>query len=155
MKTIADVIAEQTFFQGLDQDSLDFVAGCGRNVHYADGDRILTQGEPAQTFYLLRSGSVALSFYVPGRGATIIDTLGSGDVLGWSWLFEPYRWQFDAEAREDVAAVAFDGVCLRNKCDSDARLGYVLVQRFAKVMLTRLQSVRMRMLDIYGSSAPR
>ena len=152
MKTIADVIAEQTFFQGLDQDSLDFVAGCGRNVHYAAGDRILTQGEPAQTFYLLRSGSVALSFYVPGRGGVIIDTINGGDVLGWSWLFEPYQWQFDAEAREDVAALAFDGVCLRNKCDADAQLGYVLVQRFAKVMLTRLQSVRMRMLDIYGPS---
>jgi CRP/FNR family cyclic AMP-dependent transcriptional regulator len=154
MKTIAELIAEQTFFQGLDQASLDFVAGCGRNVHYADGDRILTQGEPAQTFYLLRSGSVALSFYVPGRGGVIIDTINGGDVLGWSWLFEPYQWQFDAEAREDVAAVAFDGVCLRNKCDADAQLGYLLVQRFAKVMLARLQSVRMRMLDIYGPSAP-
>ena len=128
------------------------MAGCGRNVHYAAGDRILTQGEPAHTFYLLRSGSVALSFYVPGRGGVIIDTLDGGDVLGWSWLFEPYQWQFDAEARDDVAAVAFDGICLRTKCDADAQLGYVLVQRFAKFMLTRLQSVRMRMLDIYGPS---
>ena len=85
MKTIADVIAEQTFFQGLDQDSLDFVAGCGRNVHYAAGDRILTQGEPAQTFYLLRSGSVALSFYVPGRGEPL--KLES-DGRGWELLPE-------------------------------------------------------------------
>jgi CRP/FNR family cyclic AMP-dependent transcriptional regulator len=154
MKTIAQLIAEQTFFHELDQDSLDFVAGCGRNVHYAAGDRILTQGEPAHTFYVLRSGSVALSFYVPGRGAVIVDTLGGGDVLGWSWLFAPYQWQFDAEARDDVAAVAFDGICLRTKCDSDAQLGYLLVQRFAKVMLARLQSVRMRMLDIYGTGAP-
>jgi CRP-like cAMP-binding protein len=150
MKTIAELLAEQPFFQGLDQGSLDFVAGCGRNVHYSAGDHILTQGEPAHTFYLLRSGSVALSFYVPQRGGVIIDTIDGGDVLGWSWLFEPYKWQFDAEARDDVAAVAFDGVCLRNKCDSDAQLGYLLVQRFAKVMLARLQSVRMRMLDIYG-----
>jgi CRP-like cAMP-binding protein len=154
MKTIAELLAEQTFFQGLDQDRLNFVAGCGRNVHFADGDRILTQGEPADTFYVLRSGSVALSFYVPGRGGVIIDTINGGDVLGWSWLFEPYRWQFDAEAREDVAAVAFDGICLRTKCDDDAQLGYLLVQRFAKVMLARLQSVRMRMLDIYGPSTP-
>jgi CRP-like cAMP-binding protein len=154
MNTIAELIAEESFFQGLDQDSLDFLAGCARNVHYAAGDRILTQGEPAHTFYVLRSGSVALSFYVPGRGGVIIDTLGDGDVLGWSWLFEPYTWQFDAEAREDVAAVAFDGVCLRTKCDADAHLGYLLVQRFAKVMLSRLQSVRMRMLDIYGPVTP-
>jgi CRP-like cAMP-binding protein len=155
MKTIADLIAEESFFQGLDQSSLDFVAGCGRNVHFASGDRILTEGDPANTFYVLRGGRVALSFFVPERGSVVVDTLGGGDVLGWSWLFEPHRWQFDAEAEEDVSAVAFDGACLRTKCESDPRLGYVLAQRFARVMLERLQSVRMRMLDVYGAGAPR
>ena len=155
MKTIADLLAEHKFFGELDPQSLEFVAGCGKNVHFAPGERILTEGEAANTFYVIRSGSVALSFPVPGRGATVIDTLGEGDVLGWSWLFPPYRWQFDAEAREEVAAVAFDGVCLRTKCESDARLGYLLTQRFARVILGRLQSVRMRMIDVYGAGAPR
>jgi CRP-like cAMP-binding protein len=154
MKTIADLISEHKFFSDLDEHSLEFVAGCGSNVHFAPGERILTEGEAANTFYLLRSGSVALSFFVPGRGAVVIDTLAEGDVLGWSWLFPPYRWQFDGEAREDVAAVAFDGTCLRTKCDSDARLGYILTQRFARVILGRLQSVRMRMLDVYGPGTP-
>jgi CRP-like cAMP-binding protein len=153
MKTIADLIAEEELFQGLDKEALEFVAGCGSNVHFAPEDRILTEGESANTFYLLRSGSVALSFYVPGRGEVIIDTLGAGDVLGWSWLFAPYRWQFDAEARDDVAAVAFDGACLRTKCDSDNHLGYLLTQRFAKVILGRLQAVRLRVLDVYGAGA--
>jgi CRP-like cAMP-binding protein len=153
MKTIADLIAEESLFQGLDKATLEFVAGCGRNVHFAPEERILTEGEPANTFYLLRSGTVALSFFVPERGNVIIDTLSDGDVLGWSWLFEPYRWQFDAEAREDVAAVGFDGACLRDKCETDNHLGYVLTQRFAKVILGRLQSVRLRMLDVYGAGA--
>ncbi|MGD0833480.1 MAG: cyclic nucleotide-binding domain-containing protein [Candidatus Dormibacteria bacterium] len=151
MNTIADLIAKEEFFAGLDQSTLEFVAGCGRNVRFAAGDRILTEGEPADTFYLLRSGSVAITFYVPGQGGVIVDTIGAQDVLGWSWLFDPYRWQFDAEAREDVSAVAFDGVCLRTKCDGDPQLGYSLILRFARVMLKRLQSVRMRVLDIYGS----
>ena len=155
MKTIADLLAEHRFFQGLDQESLEFVAGCGENVHFAQGERILTEGEPANSFYLVRSGRVALGFFVPDRGTVVVDTLDEGEVLGWSWLFEPYRWQFDAEASEDVSAVAFDGVCLRTKCDSDPRLGYQLVQRFAQVMLERLQSVRMRMLDVYGAGSPR
>jgi CRP-like cAMP-binding protein len=151
MKTIADLIAEEGIFKGLDRAQLDFVAGCGSNVHFAPEAQILTEGEPANTFYLVRSGSVALSFFVPGRGQVVIDTLSEGDVLGWSWLFAPYRWQFDAVAREDVAAVAFDGACLRTKCDSDAQLGYALTQRFAKVILGRLQSVRLRVLDVYGA----
>ena len=155
MKTIADLITELTFFQGLDQKDLDFVAGCGQNVHFAEGDQILTEGGAANTYYVLRSGRVALSFFVPGRGNVIVDTLSDGDVLGWSWLFEPYRWSFDALANEDVAAVAFDGSCLRTKCDSDPQLGYQLVQRFARVMLERLQSVRMRLIDVYGPGTPR
>ncbi len=153
MKTIAELIAEQRFFRGLDRDGLDLIAGCGRNVHFAPGERILTAGEPADAFYLLRSGRAALGFYVPERGTVVVDTLGQGDVLGWSWLFEPYRWQFDADALEPVSGVAFDARCLRDKCEADPRLGYLLTQGFARVMLGRLQSVRLRLLDVYGTGS--
>ena len=84
-----------------------------------------------------------------------MDTLHGGDVLGWSWLFEPYRWHFDADAVEPVSTVAFDASCLRTKCDTDPRLGYQLAQRFARVMLERLQAARLRLLDVYGPASAR
>ncbi len=82
----------------------------------------------------------------------MIETLGPGDVVGWSWLFPPYRWQFDAVALERVAAVALDGACLRAKCDDDTRLGFELTRRFAGVLIDRLQATRLRLLDLYGDA---
>ncbi|MGP8161129.1 MAG: cyclic nucleotide-binding domain-containing protein [Candidatus Dormibacteria bacterium] len=151
MNTIADLIAEHSFFSGLERADLEFVAGCGRNVRFTTGERILSEGDPANAFYVLRTGRVALGFLEPGSGNVIVDTLDGGEVLGWSWLFEPYVWHFDADAVEPVSAVAFDAVCLRTKCESDPRLGYRLTQEFARVMLDRLQSARLRMLDMYGA----
>ncbi len=95
---------------------------------------------------------MALSTHLPARGDILIETIDAGEVLGWSWLFEPYRWHFDAVASDDVGAVAFDGECLRKKCEEDHELGHSLILRFAQVMIDRLQHTRMRMLDVYGSS---
>ena len=92
---------------------------------------LFREGAPAERFYLIREGAVALEVDAPGRGPLVIETLHEGDVAGWSWLFEPYRWQFDARATVPIATVAFDGACLRGKCEADHELGYQLMRRFA------------------------
>ncbi len=81
----------------------------------------------------------------------MIETLQRGEVVGWSWLFEPYRWQFDARAtRADARVVGFDGACLRGKCEADHELGYQLMRRFAASLIERLQATRLQLLDVYG-----
>jgi CRP/FNR family cyclic AMP-dependent transcriptional regulator len=155
MKTIEDLIAEHDFFRGFDAGAVSFIAGCGRNVHFQAGTRLMSEGESANVFYVLRTGRVALGYFDPDRGDLVIETLHGGDVIGWSWLFAPYRWHFDVEALEDVSAVAFDGPCLRGKCESDPRLGYELTRRFSRVMLDRLQATRLRLLDVYGPVSAR
>ena len=64
----------------------------------------------------------------------------------------PYRWTFDARATEETSLIAFDGACLRGKCESDPALGYDLLQRVVQVMSSRLHSARVRLLDLYGVS---
>ena len=86
----------------------------------------------------------------PQRGAIAIDTVGEGDVLGWSWLIPPYHWHFDARAVEPTRAIALDGRCLRGKCDADHELGYELMKRFAQVIEQRLEATRWQLLDVYG-----
>jgi len=150
MQNIPELLEEIDVFRGLGDEHLDLIAGCALNRVFADGDALLTENEQANTFFALRHGTVALETYVPERGAVIIETLQAGDVLGWSWLFPPHRTMFDARARGVVRALAFDGVCLREKCEQDPQLGYVLMKRFAEVMVERLQATRLRLLDVYG-----
>jgi CRP-like cAMP-binding protein len=148
--TLAEILADAPFFAGLRPDTIDLVAGCGSNVQFEPGALIFREGDRADAFYLLRHGRIAIEAYAPNSGPLVIETLEAGDVLGWSWLFEPHRWHFDAHALTAVRATAFDGVCLRGKCDADPQLGYELVSRFAQTLIERLQWTRLRLLDVYG-----
>jgi CRP/FNR family cyclic AMP-dependent transcriptional regulator len=151
MKTIDILLAEHPFFQGMAPGYLEFIAGCGRNVHFEPGRYIHREGQEANEFYAIRHGKVAVEIFVPGRGPMTLQTLGEGDVFGWSWIFPPYKWVFDARAVELTRAVAFDGVCLRTKCENDAQLGYDFMKRFAQVVAERLDVARLQLLDIYGT----
>ena len=97
-------------------------------------------------------GKLALEIPVPERGALVIETLRAGDVVGWSWLFPPYHWHFDTRAVESSSAIALDGACLRDKCDQDSHLGYLLMQRFARVVQEELRATQLQLLDVYGSA---
>jgi CRP-like cAMP-binding protein len=150
MRSLEDLIAASPVFAGLGQEHLAVIAGCARNERFPVGARLFTEGEPADRFYLIRQGGVALEVHAPGAGATVIETLHTGEVVGWSWLFAPYRWQFDGRASEPLAAVGFDGACLRGKCEADHELGYQLMRRFAASVIDRLQATRLQLLDVYG-----
>ncbi len=150
MGTLEAILAEHPFLKGLDPAHIELIAGCASNVRFNKGDFIFREEDEADRFYLIRHGLVALDVFVPQRGPVTIDTIQEGEVVGWSWLFPPYRWHFDARALQLTRAVAFDGKCLREKCDKDAKLGYQLVTRFSQVIMQRLQSSRLQLLDLYG-----
>jgi CRP-like cAMP-binding protein len=152
MGTLDSILAEHPFLKGLAPSQIELIAGCASNVRFNKGDYVFREDEEADRFYLIRHGLIALDVFVPQRGPVTIDTIQEGEVLGWSWLFPPYRWHFDARALQLTRAVAFDGKCLREKCDKDSRLGYELVMRFSQIIMQRLQSARLQLLDLYGDT---
>lgn len=152
MLTSSAVLTEQPFLKNLTPEQFEKLAGCAFNVHFDEGQFVFREGEAANHFYILTGGKVALEMFAPGRGPITIETLGSNDVLGWSWLFPPFRWHFDGRAVEATDAVAFDAKCLRAICDEDHDVGYELSRQFAHIIMERLQSTRYRLLDLYGAS---
>ena len=151
--TLEPIIAKHPFFDDLEPEYLSLVVGCASNVQFKPCEYIYTQGEQAENFYLIRRGNVAIEIFVPGRGEINIESVGPGDVLGWSWLFPPYRWHFNAHALELTRAIAFDGACLRGKCEENPSLGYDLMQRFAIIVTRRLQATRLQLMDLYANPA--
>ncbi|MGD0219652.1 MAG: cyclic nucleotide-binding domain-containing protein [Acidimicrobiales bacterium] len=150
MEEMRDLIAKNALFAGLPDSTIELAAGCAQNVAFDPGVRILAEGEPADTLYLLRRGRVSLQVQRPSGKPLVIETIGPNSVLGWSWLVPPYRWQFDGVAIDPVGAVAIDGTCLRAKADEDPVFGYALLKRISSVLLSRLQATRVRLLDLYG-----
>jgi CRP/FNR family transcriptional regulator, cyclic AMP receptor protein len=147
------ILAAHPFFEGIEKTHLETIVGCAANVTFEAGDFIFRDGAAADRFYVLRHGKVGVEVFVPGSGAVRVETLQDGEVLGWSWLFPPYKAHFDARALTFVRALSLDGACLRDKCEKDPAFGYDLMKRFAPILIQRLDATRMQLLDLYGSHA--
>jgi CRP/FNR family transcriptional regulator, cyclic AMP receptor protein len=147
---VESIIKEHPFLQGLSPHQQRLLADCAMHVRFKEGQLIFREGDPANRFYLIQKGKVALESMVKDCGTRVILELGPGEVLGWSWLFPPYYWHFDARVVEPTEALFFYGTPLRDECESDHELGYELMKRCAAVMMGRLQAVRRQLLDLRG-----
>ncbi len=152
MRTLEGVLARHPFFGGMDPRYLQLAVGCAANLRFTAGELIFREGQPADHFYLIRAGRVALETSFLGRGSVTVQTLDEGDILGWSWLVPPYNWRFDARAVETTRAIGFDGNCLRQKCEEDHELGYELQKRVIAVLGEYLDATRFRLLDVYADA---
>ena len=115
---------------------------------FAAGEVIFREGEPANRFYLIQSGKVSLESNDRDRQSVNIQEIGAGDVLGWSWLFPPFYWQFDARAVEETRAIFLYGTRLREQCEGDKALGYELMKRMAAIIIKRLQATRAQLIEV-------
>lgn len=121
-----------------------------REVEFPVGARVFEERGSADRFWFVREGEVALRLRVPGGEAAVIETLGQGSLLGWSWLFPPRRWHLTAEAVTAVRAWEFDAAAVRLLCEENPEFGYVFVLACAEVIGHRLEDARTRLLDLYG-----
>ena len=150
VESLEAIIADHSFFSDLEQRYVQSLTGCAANVRFDAGTYLFREGEPADRFYLIRQGKAAIEISAPPRKPIIVQTLGAGEILGWSWLVPPYQWRFHARAVEPVRAITLDGKCLRARCEENHDLGYELLKRFAQVMTQRLEATRFQLLDVYA-----
>ncbi len=150
VRGLADELAANPTLGDLRPDFLELIAGCCVNVAFAKGERVISAGAPADHFWIIRKGRVDVELHGAARGTITIDRLGPGEILGVSWIAEPYVNEFDATAVEHGSAIKVDAACLRGKCTADPELGHELYRRFATMLRSRLRATRLQLLDLYG-----
>jgi len=141
------VLAAHPFLRGMPCDQLGLLTATACDVRFPARYRLFEDGGNATRFWLIQSGHVSLDLHVPGEGPVVIETIGMGELLGWSWLFPPYRWAFGAVAATPVEAFEFDAPAVREACAADPGLGYELNQRITRVLAKRLQATRIRLIS--------
>lgn len=146
----APPLAAHPFVRGMKEE---YIARLGQVTRYVSAPiryRLFEEGGTADRFWLIEAGQVALDLHVPGHGPVIIETLGRGDVVGWSWLFPPFEWLLGAVTMQPMQAFVLDGRVVRAMCEADPGLGHELTRRLISVVVRRLQATRIRLLDLYG-----
>ena len=153
MKTIHESIRKYSFFDGMRPEHLAVLAEGAKEAQFNAGDVLFREGEPANKFYLLESGKILLEAHEPAGGTAPVKTLEAGDVLGWSWLFPPFRWHFQARAVEPSSVIVLSGANLLVSAERDHDFGYELMKRVAQVVIRRLQDTRKQLLQQQIESA--
>jgi len=150
VENFEQLLAAHSFFKGIDAKYISRLAEQATPVSFKAGEYIFHQSEKARQFYLLNEGKVAVEVPTLVHGSITIQTTGQNEILGWSWLFPPYTWHFDARAMEATNALVFDGEWLRGQCEEDHELGYAFMKRISETVVNRLQATRLQLLDVYG-----
>ncbi len=151
MKTIAEFIREHSLFQGMTPAQVNFIADCGQLKRFSAGDFLTRENDPADYCYLLIEGRAVIETHQHNQPPAPLLTLSANDIVGWSWLTPPYRYQFDARALTDLHTVQLNGRCIREKCEADPALGYEMLKRLASVMISRIHCARFQLLDVYST----
>ena len=154
MHTLDDLLAEHPFLEDMSEPARQIIAGCARNTRADPGEYIARQGDLADHIYLIRHGLVRVQTRIPGRDPAVIETLGDGDILGWSCLVPPYCWRFDVRASHLTRLTSLDAICLRRKCNEDHRLGYQIYQRVLPAMAHTIDGQRHKMMELSGVRSP-
>ena len=149
MESIESYLKTHPIFEGISDQDLQNILAHASSVLFHAGQKIFAENSTADKFYILRSGQVALEIPRPyHEGKFELQLLGEGEVLGWSWFIEPFRWHFDARAKQMTRAIAFDASALKQLCEQDLALGFEFTKRFSKLMLQRLNATRLRLVEL-------
>ncbi|MGV9498057.1 Crp/Fnr family transcriptional regulator [Streptomyces sp. NPDC003642] len=121
-----------------------------REVSFDADTRLFEEGRRADRFWIVRTGTVVLDLRVPGRRAAAVESLGHGELVGWSWYFAPYVWHLGAQAATPVRAWEFDAEIVRAMCARDAEFGRAVAEWVGRVIADRLHASQVRLLDLYA-----
>ncbi len=143
------LFSSSPLLQSLTAADRDFFEAIARPVHLGAGQVLFEEGAGADSFFVISEGRIALEVRGAGREATVIQTLGRGELVGLSWFFTPSRWMWRARALVDSALVAFDAVSVRDRCSSEPALELHLLRILARETAARLHQTRLQLLDLY------
>ena len=147
MNHLIERVTTHPFFRGMKPPHLAILAECAAVASFKPDEILFREGDPANEFYIIESGRIALEAHELADGTALVQRLGAGEVLGWSWLFSPFIYQFQARAIEPTEVIVLNGGHLLVATESDHEFGYELMKRMSEVVIKRLQATRKMLLE--------
>ncbi len=147
-------LASHPFCAGLEAAHVHAMSQLASERTLAAGSFVLRRGQAARALSLVVDGDISLEIVEPGSDAIVLETLHEGDTVGWSWLFPPHRWTFDARCLSTVELVQLDADQLRALMASDPALGRDLAVRVGQLVVQRLQLTRAQLVEIQHHDRP-
>ena len=140
---IREGLAGTWFFEGFEKAQLDALLRLAQEMVYPAGEEIVSEGDPAEAFYILLAGVISLKMSAKEHGELVLSTLRqTGEIFGWSALVEGGRSTASAESLEESYVLAFRKKDIEDLFTQDPRLGYRFMKRLAGLISRRLENTR-------------
>ncbi|HYA53986.1 MAG TPA: cyclic nucleotide-binding domain-containing protein [Thermoplasmata archaeon] len=149
-EAISDRVLHHPFFAGIDPTLVHAMVSKAEERTYDVGEMLVREGRPAEEFFLVLDGKVALEVGSVEHPGITVETIGRGEILGWSWLVSPYRWRFDARATKPTQVIAINAAAARYALAAHPALAYQFLMKLLPVIAERLENTRVQVLDIHG-----
>jgi CRP-like cAMP-binding protein len=140
-----DFLKRLDMFNGLSDDDLSSVAALCTEASYKAGDVILHMKDPADKFFLIRSGTVQiitnpdvveLKQEVP---ESLLVTLGKGQSFGEMGLVDRGARSATVRAAYDTEVYAIDCDEFLSLCQRDTLLGFLVMRNIAADLSFKLR----------------
>ncbi len=138
-------LKQAELFDGFDDEGIRRLSEIGRPKTLRAGEYLFLLGEDAASFYVVVRGKVDLCFPMPVGGDIkdiSVETVDTGQALGWSALVKPYRFTLSARATEPTEVLSFARRSLMEWFETEPRLGYVFFMRLSELVGIRLETVQ-------------
>lgn len=140
------------WFRELQIKHLDMIAGITQLRRVKAGEVLFREGDKEDFVYIVLDGRVALDLSAPPRGKIRFYTAETWEVFGWSSVTPVVRQRTaSATVVTDSTLAAVDATKLRELCDQDHTLGYLVMRRLTNVVASRLMVTRLQLLDMFGT----
>ena len=139
------VLSQHPFVKGASEQFLNELEEFSHETTFEAGAIILAEGAYADKCFLIRHGGVQLESRANGN-PVLLQTLGPGDILGWSWLYPPFQWHFSARAIEHCEMIELNAASLMIRAEENPVFGYELMKRISMQLIHRLEAARDRLV---------
>jgi CRP/FNR family transcriptional regulator, cyclic AMP receptor protein len=144
---LLDMLEDLDFLQGLAPEHLRQVARIGQLREYPPGAFLFQEGKHAHEVFLVMRGEISLEVELPGRGAVPIQTVGRGELLGWSPVLGLGPMTATARTRTWCRLIALDVGRTRDLCRDEPRFGVEFFQRLAAALARRLHATHLQLVQ--------
>ena len=137
-----ELIRRYPYFSGLSIDRINLLAKIAEEVESEQGQYFHQEDDDISKVYIIVEGEVSLLTTLPQQGKeVVINTLGTGDVFGWTSLLPPYTAVASAKSGTNCKLIEFEAGDLRTKFEDDYEFGYLMMIKIAQIIRERLDSI--------------
>ncbi|MDH5680617.1 MAG: cyclic nucleotide-binding domain-containing protein [Spirochaetota bacterium] len=134
------------FFNGMSDAQLKSISEIAVLKEYQKDDCLEKEGMESNNMYIIKSGKIAFETILYGEKVARLGVALEGDYFGETSIIPPHKCSTTRVALENSVVLVIDGIRLRERCESDSELGYIVMKDITKMLITQMRRTREQLI---------